>query len=737
MNINDFIDELIIELAYRLDSGIPDLKNQNHLSILSDILTEWGMGEIEGELLRNILKEEDEKEFKNPLLNKVIKYKTVNGDDAEGKIGNLLRRPEKEDAHIQAVKALGGEKSDEYTQAMDSLGGEGQPNRDIDKEREAGGDKGGSTSAEQPEQPQQNVVGTDAFSHAPDVKNSEAKSDGGDQEKEVSSKLINREEIKPQLNSVSDINDELSDGEIKQMALNFGTKNKEKFKPAPGNVSSMTAEILSGEAKFHLDQNPNMSDDELTLKLYNQIKDTELGKELGSENVSSSGKYAGYNKDLLSMLKSVSKSGRKKWERNQKGIENLKSQGKLSDPMTTRSYYGHEVSIQKQMELIESVDGPFYTKDGFELPKDVLLTFIKNSGGGENPSDTSTITVDEKGRAMVSFHSDKISLSDIQANSTPNQEAENAKKIVEESNLPPQIKEQSNQIISQGQDLLNQKENELEQAANQPARELANGNISQILNDIKSDKGITGKAKVSDKLKSLLFRGNPHPNLIPYLPQQEEQYTEEQLLKAFYEFAGDDNREGEMTSNQLKLLYRSTKQQGYDISANLGKIREESLEIQRNTHRKLNEMSITLPNGDSKSLGDYIEAKNIIDKLHIGVIDGDSGEGVGKYPGLFDVNMGGIIVEPEQLKTCLDTDNTDDFITHFEVGTPEKEDEVTINKETGQITGRNIFVYAVTKGGKRIKVAYKTQRSKAGESGKLQTTYQWDKETQKCFEKNQ
>jgi hypothetical protein len=172
MNINDFIDELIIELAYRLDSGIPDLKNKQHLSVLSEILTEWGMSELETPLILTLLGEDEEKEFKNPDLNKVIPYTNVNGEKAEGKVGNLLRRPEKEDAHIQALAALGGKDSDRYKSAMDDLGAEGQPNRDIDKEREAGKDKGGSTSAEQPEQPQQNVVGTDAFSHAPDVKKS-------------------------------------------------------------------------------------------------------------------------------------------------------------------------------------------------------------------------------------------------------------------------------------------------------------------------------------------------------------------------------------------------------------------------------------------------------------------------------------------------------------------------------------------------------------------------------------
>lgn len=140
MNINAFIDELITELAYRTDTGIPDLKNRTHLNLLSQILNEWGMSELENSLLPILT--EDDKEFKNPALNKVIKYKNVNGDDAEGKVGNLLRRPKEEDAHIQAVKALGGEDSDGYKKAMDDLGGEGQPQRDIEKERERDGDVG-------------------------------------------------------------------------------------------------------------------------------------------------------------------------------------------------------------------------------------------------------------------------------------------------------------------------------------------------------------------------------------------------------------------------------------------------------------------------------------------------------------------------------------------------------------------------------------------------------------------
>ena len=85
------------------------------------------------------------------------------------------------------------------------------------------------------------------------------------------------------------------------------------------------------------------------------------------------------------------------------------------------------------------------------------------------------------------------------------------------------------------------------------------------------------------------------------------------------------------------------------------------------------------------------------------------------------------------LKKCLNIDSTDDFTKHFEVGKPGEGEEVTRNKKTGQVTGRNIHVYATDKDGKKIQVATKTQRSKQGEQGKLATTMQWHKDTQKCF----
>lgn len=148
MTQHQFIVELLAEISYRSDEGYPILTKKEHIHLLSEILTEWGFSDVKDEIISNLLEAGEDKQFKNPVLNKVIKYKTVNGEDAEGKVGNLLRRPKEEDAHIKAVAALGGEGSDTYKQAMTDLGGENQPGRDIEKEKKA--NSGDEQPQEQP-----------------------------------------------------------------------------------------------------------------------------------------------------------------------------------------------------------------------------------------------------------------------------------------------------------------------------------------------------------------------------------------------------------------------------------------------------------------------------------------------------------------------------------------------------------------------------------------------------------
>ena len=153
MTKQSIIEELIDDLCLLTNDGLPDLRSSQSLSYISEFFTSRGMSEYGNNLIQNLTEAD---QFSNPALNKVIKYKTVNGEDAEGKVGNLLRRPKEEDAHQKALKALGGEGSDAYKKAMDDLGGENQPQRDIEKEKEKSADAGAEAPAEK-EQPKSNA----------------------------------------------------------------------------------------------------------------------------------------------------------------------------------------------------------------------------------------------------------------------------------------------------------------------------------------------------------------------------------------------------------------------------------------------------------------------------------------------------------------------------------------------------------------------------------------------------
>jgi len=60
MEKNELIKELLSELSYRSKEGYPMLDNREQISILAEILDEWGYTEIKNELIENLLEADDE-----------------------------------------------------------------------------------------------------------------------------------------------------------------------------------------------------------------------------------------------------------------------------------------------------------------------------------------------------------------------------------------------------------------------------------------------------------------------------------------------------------------------------------------------------------------------------------------------------------------------------------------------------------------------------------------------------
>mgnify|MGYP003979684225 FL=1 len=121
MDYKKVIDKLVRELSYRV--GVPNIKNKEHQSIMSEILSEWGEYDVK-ERIFEFLTEEPRK-FTNPILNRTVKYKDKNGKDKEGIVGNLLTSPKDSPGRIAAEKMLPADGTDERDAINKEVGSQG------------------------------------------------------------------------------------------------------------------------------------------------------------------------------------------------------------------------------------------------------------------------------------------------------------------------------------------------------------------------------------------------------------------------------------------------------------------------------------------------------------------------------------------------------------------------------------------------------------------------------------
>ena len=222
MDNNKFFEEILLELSYRSDEGYPDFSKPQHITILSEILTEWGMTDVKFELIKNLLKEEEEK----PL------------DDKEKEKAKQL-------GLVWKGKGYGKEKDDfiSYKNVDGKL-------TKVDKDGE-----------EKPENPKTKVTAED-FDYSPDIKKKEEPKKSDYESVVVSSKQ-----------KVKELYGEDGKGELlqKSKTSNDALKNgyvKGADWVAPGNAGSNFNENISNEGALILEKYPDLSEDELVNILF-------------------------------------------------------------------------------------------------------------------------------------------------------------------------------------------------------------------------------------------------------------------------------------------------------------------------------------------------------------------------------------------------------------------------------------------------------------------------------------
>jgi hypothetical protein len=272
MNLSELINEILVEWAYRIDDGQPNPNNPKHISELSLVLSEMGLGEIKHELIQT-LTEADSKQFKNPALNKEIPYKDKDNKPATGIVGNLLRLPKDHPGRKAAEAMLPPEGSEERDSMNKDLGSEKdgrstggeQPGGEKPKDGEAGG-----------EQPKEDPIKAAAAMFDP--KADPAMGARLDREKKTLDKLAqkDKESEKSDADAEKATSTETPEGEYPPISEPPPANEKGEV-DSDGKIAGTEIEVESG-----LDEVPKSFLEKISTKMgdwYNHFKDDRLQAE--------------------------------------------------------------------------------------------------------------------------------------------------------------------------------------------------------------------------------------------------------------------------------------------------------------------------------------------------------------------------------------------------------------------------------------------------------------------------
>ena len=623
--------------------------------------------------------------------------------------------------------------------------------------------------------------------HPKSQKAQDAKKKEKEKEKEKPKADDSGNETQSQINTVTGDEKE-DDNKVKNEVLKHGYNGMEDAtgrKPAPGTPGSAFNEITSGEGVKMLEEDESLSEKELAQKIFNQFGGSALGQEQKQTSGISDDDYpdeiidavnkakgngtlanpdnpealekALKDKAVMSKCIIAARSAKQKHKNSVERASALQEKGLLGKETKTKTFYGADESIDAQVKVIEeakSKGAKVLLPNGKEVNPDDAIAFIKAGGGGANPSDTATFVVDENGNVMLQFHSDKISTSDIQDNSTLAKESDNYLESLDKQNMAEDDREEAKRIVNKYDEEMQKIEENYNDQATPIAKRLQELPLDEQLDVIEKDKGTLKKnvqnaifVKASGKFKEKYRK---------YLPdgKEPEDLTDEEKYEMVLKLvaAGEGKVDDTKVVNKVASAVSKSNPEldGLDVKGNLASQRQKVVDLQRRRVEELNKIKVDV-DGVEKGAGEIMEADESIRGFHLSLMDehdydeNDSSESSrmkGIMNGSLDVNMGGNIVDGKVLRECMNVKNTTEMKQKFVLREPEGKDKkgrdarYTYDKNDN-ITGKKVHVYALDSEGKEIEIGFKTYRSKQGADGKTSNTMQYSKDMRDCFEKGE
>ena len=533
---------------------------------------------------------------------------------------------------------------------------------------------------------------------------------------------------------------------------------------APGNAGSNFNENMSNEGVKILEKYPDLDEETLARILYERTKNTKLGLQQKDVSIGSENKIGIpsdiENKEIYRNCVVVARSAQSKSARAQMGADRATQEGKFGKKRNKQVFGGTKEDLAKCEQTIAKAKKIFIydaeTDTVYEMPKDVMLEWVKSSGGGENAADTASITLDENGNAIYDGWSDKKTLKDIQGNSTLvddyTKSEERLGNLVATGQLDEKTANKAKLLIlkdkqaikdieaglkdisiQQSAHFLTLKPNDLNRLGDDAAKSNETkkhfNNFKKSVDDVLSGKAKGGKKTnaILDGIKLLGKKGKLSNG--DYFKIMSSVGNAGML-------SGDDRKVIERTANSEKAKYKANKKPlpaGLDTDLALSELRKKSLGIQTDTFKNLNKLVGKSSTGKTKKLGDLLAFDDAKGLLHLDKIDTPKDEK--DYHQILKRNtqlsMEGIAVSPKTIKECLGVGNTKELEDSFELSFVER---YTYDKDNIRVTGKVVYVYAINKDGKKEEIAQKVYRPKQGPTAPTANTVTWSGGMQKCFD---
>ena len=578
-------------------------------------------------------------------------------------------------------------------------------------------------------------------------------------------------------------------GETKSPSIETSNKNKadrkERFSRgwesgAPGRPGSMLNEEGSNSVSEQMYEDDSLTEEQAVNNLLKELEGTRLEEQNQSSTIAGDLKVGDLPPDTPTEKRGiVSKAVLAVRNAKRKTAKAKKQSEKLGWKNTKLMNFGGEQSDKEaQKEFLKGKKVVAF-KNGKKvvIPAEKVNDLIDTAGGGKNPSDTSSIIVNEDtGEVTLLFHSDKDSRGAQTGNSTQREEltGKATQRALGDLKEKGQITDEQEQEILDTRAAYAQRIDEIEdefitRATNvsRVAMERLDSGEVDAQDVIDNFKNASGKKGDSEKywrervverfdenaLNGKKKNGEPDAKAVhaKYWLEQgnpdgyDDPPTEEQMLRAYLK----KNSEEVPTGKDKAVLGRlnsgedtparrraGTVVKGFeftpDSAREIEEIRTRALEMELQQKEELNETKIEV-DGQEIGMGDYLSSESIWDFAHMDMLTQTEGT-VHEYDDMFEVNMSGHYLNKEVLSECLGVNKKTDFQKRFYTG-----DLVAQTDTKGNVTGAGKIIYFM-KGEKRsdddMAFQEKKIRTKQGPESKASTVYNNGSDLKDCIDKN-